>query len=46
MIDIDYRGQDMDVVMNHQQRRGAILAMSPNEPALDDARSLEKVRED
>lgn len=40
MIDIDYQGQDMDVVMNRWQRRGAILSMSPNALASDDSPSL------
>jgi hypothetical protein len=42
MIDIDYRGQDMDVVMNRWRRHGAILSMSPNALASDDPRSFEK----
>jgi hypothetical protein len=41
MIDIDYRGQDMDVVMNRWRRHGAILSMSPNALASDDPRSFE-----
>lgn len=42
MIDTDYRGQDMDVVMNRLQRHGAILSMSAIALALIDSRSLGK----
>ena len=42
MIDIDYRGQDMNVVMNRWRRHGAILSMSPNALASNDPQSLEK----
>jgi hypothetical protein len=42
MIDIDYRGRDMDVVMNHWRKYGATSAMSLNARASDDARSLEE----
>lgn len=38
MIDIDYRGQDMDVVMNRWQRHGAILSMSVHALPSDDLR--------
>ena len=42
MIDIDYRGQDRDVVMNRLRRHGAILSMSAIALALIDPRSLGK----
>jgi hypothetical protein len=46
MIDIDYLGRDMDIVMNHWRKYGAIL-MSLNARASDDAQSLEeRVKED
>jgi hypothetical protein len=42
MIDIDYRGQDMDVVLNRWRRHDAIISMSANALASDDPRSLGK----
>lgn len=42
MIDINYRGQGMDVVKNRWQRPGAKVSMRPNALALDDLRSLGK----